>query len=187
MRPLIALLPILALIAGCDRQSGDAPQPAPTQSAGPVKTETAGTLDISKRGTDMPTEAFRTPDGKSTTLADFKGKPVLVNLWATWCGPCVAEMPTLDDLAQRTAGKLQVLVVSQDMDKVDILPFFAKGGYKALKPYRDPEAGLGFAFNSGMLPTTVLYDAQGKEVWRVVGAMDWDGPRANTLLADVTG
>lgn len=187
MRPLIALLPILALVAGCDRQSGDAPQPAPSQSVAPAEGEAAGTLDISKRGTEMPADKFLTPDGKPTTLADFKGKPVLVNLWATWCGPCVAEMPTLDDLAARTAGKLQVLVVSQDMAKVDVMPFFTKGGFKALKPYRDPEAGLGFAFNSGMLPTTVLYDAGGKEVWRVVGAMDWDGPRANTLLADVTG
>jgi thiol-disulfide isomerase/thioredoxin len=96
-------------------------------------------------------------------------------------------MPTLDKLAQRMDGKLKVLTVSQDSAEVDIAPVFKERDLKALEPYRDPESALGFAFATGMVPTTVLYDADGKEVWRVVGAMDWDGPRANTLLAEVVG
>jgi thiol-disulfide isomerase/thioredoxin len=112
---------------------------------------------------------------------------VLVNLWATWCGPCVREMPTLDHIADRAGDRLKVLTVSQDAKDVDIGPTFTKGGFKHLERYRDPDNKLGFAFNTGMLPTTVLYDKDGKEVWRVIGAMDWNGPRANTLLAEFVG
>lgn len=193
MRPLIVCLPALMLlpvIAGCDKQSQDAPQAegianateAPPKGGGK---ELAGTLDISKRGTPAPADSFRAPDGTSVTLASFKGKPLLVNLWATWCGPCVAEMPTLDALAARSQGRMTVLTVSQDSKGLDVVtPFFAKAAFKHLQPYLDQQSGLGFAFATGMLPTTVLYDAEGKEVWRMIGGMDWDGPRANTLLAD---
>jgi len=194
LRPLIVCLPALLLlpsIAGCDRQSPDPSQvEAPangseTPAAPSPAKELTGHLDISKRGTPAPTDGFEAPDGRKVTLASFKGKPLLVNLWATWCGPCIAEMPTLDTIAERGNGKLQVLVVSQDGKGAEVVaPFFAKAGFKHLQPYLDQQSALGFAFATGMLPTTVLYDAEGKEVWRVVGGMDWDGPRANTLLAD---
>jgi thiol-disulfide isomerase/thioredoxin len=173
------------LIAGCDRQSEPAPQATP---APPAKApELTGTLDISQRGKPAPTDGFLDPDGKPVTLAAFKGTPVLVNLWATWCGPCVREMPTLENIAIRAGDRLKVLTVSQDREGVDIAPTFAKGGFKRLERYRDPENKLGFAFATGVLPTTVLFDAEGKEVWRVTGGMDWNGPRANTLLAEHIG
>ena len=186
MRTPTALLLGSLLIAGCDRQSEPQPQ-ANVAAAEPKAPELTGKLDIEQRGTAAPKDSFSDPDGKPVTLAAFKGKPVLVNLWATWCGPCVREMPTLDGIAERAGDKLKVLTVSQDREGVDIAPTFAKGGFKHLERYRDPENKLGFAFNTGMLPTTVLYDADGKEVWRVVGAMDWNGPRANTLLAEFLG
>jgi thiol-disulfide isomerase/thioredoxin len=196
LRPLIAFLPLMLLpvIAACDRQSDDAPQAAANASSANGSAEApasggrefTGTLDISKRGTPAPTDAFTAPDGKTVTLADFKGKPVLVNLWATWCGPCVAEMPTLDTLAERAGDRMTVLTVSQDSKGPEVVKdFFAQRTFKHLQPYLDQESGLGFAFATGMLPTTVLFDAEGKEVWRVVGGMNWDGPRANTLLVDV--
>ena len=191
MRALMTCLLGAVLVAGCDRQSEPAPQanasaPAPTAAA-PQGPEPTGTLDISKRGTAAPAETFVDPAGKPVTLAGFKGKPVLVNLWATWCAPCVREMPTLDKVAARAGDKLKVLTISQDRDGVDLAPTFVRGGFKHLERYRDTEQKLGFAYETGVLPTTVLYDAEGKEVWRVVGAMDWDGPRANTLLADYIG
>lgn len=188
MRPFIALLLGSVLIAGCDRQS-DAPSQANVAQAAPEAKapEPTGTLDISQRGKAAPADSFLDPAGKPVTLADFKGKPVLVNLWATWCGPCVREMPTLEHIADRAGDRLKVLTVSQDMAGVDIGPTWTKGGYKLLEKYRDPENKLGFAFSTGMLPTTVLYDAEGKEVWRVIGAMDWNGPRAITLLAEFLG
>ena len=153
----------------------------------PKTPELAGKLDISQRGKPMPADKFLDPAGKPVTLDSFKGKPLLVNLWATWCGPCVREMPTLETIAARAGDRLKVLTVSQDREGVDIGQTWAKGGFKRLEQYRDPENKLGFAFDTGMLPTTVLYDADGKEVWRVVGGMDWNGPRANTLLAEFIG
>ncbi len=182
------------LLVGCDRQESKTPQPnaaAPDATAkAPASSESAGKLDASQRGTPMPDDAFAAPDGKAVRLADFKGQPLLVNLWATWCGPCVKEMPSLDRLAARTKGKLRVLTVNQDFAKqaVDPVPaWWAKARLSNLQPYRDGENNLGFAYGGGLLPTTVLYDAKGKEVWRISGGMDWDGPRANTLLADYLG
>jgi thiol-disulfide isomerase/thioredoxin len=194
VRSLIVILlgASLTLVAGCDKQSTSTPQAqgeSKSESGAPAaKPEAQGTLDISHRGEDAPDVKFNAPDGSEVTLANFKGKPVLVNLWATWCGPCVAEMPTLDALAARQADKLTVLTVSQDMQGKEIVDkWWAKQSYKLIAPYLDQENNLGFAFNTGMVPTTVLYDKDGKEIWRVIGGMDWDGPRANTLMAEAVG
>jgi thiol-disulfide isomerase/thioredoxin len=196
LRPLIVLLPLGALaLAACDRQSASAPQANATAAAaqnavapGAAEPEAAGTLDIANRGKAMPLSNFEAPDGAKISLAKFRGAPVLVNLWATWCGPCVKEMPTLDALATRTKGKLTVLTVAQDAKGSDVVdPWFEKRKFAMLKPYLDPENRLGLNYGSGMLPTTILYDAEGKEVWRVIGGMDWNGPRANTLLAATIG
>lgn len=94
-------------------------------------------------------------------------------------------MPSLDRLAKRGEGKLVVLTVNQTDDAAAIAKWWAPRQFAMLQPYRDEAGKLGFDFETGVLPTTVLYDAQGKEVWRIVGGMDWDGPRANTLLAEV--
>lgn len=184
--------PVLALAAlatgGCDRQSPDAGQPEGAEKTADAKGPSvplSGTLDISQRGKAAPDVSFNDPDGKPTTLAAFKGKPVLVNLWATWCGPCVVEMPTLDALAAREKDRLVVLTVSQDMQNLDsIKPFFAQKGYKTIQPFVDPENNLGFSYMTGVMPTTVLYDAQGKEVWRMIGGMDWNGSRASALMEE---
>ena len=157
-----SLWPVLALaaltIGGCDRQS-----PAGEQPAGAEKTAEkagadvplSGTLDISQRGKAAPDVSFKAPDGKTVTLAAFKGKPVLVNLWATWCGPCVVEMPTLDALAAREKDRLVVLTISQDMQNLDkIAPFFAEKGFKKLQPYTDQENNLGFSYQTCLLYTS---------------------------------
>lgn len=178
------------LLAGCDKQSAPAPQAEGSQTAqseAPAGPEQAGVVDMSHRGEAMPSVVFEDPKGAPAKLADFKGKPLLVNLWATWCGPCVAEMPTLDALAGRAEGRLQVLVISQDNARALVDGWWAKRKFAHLKPYLDAKSDLGFAYDTGMLPTTVLYDAEGKEVWRVIGGMNWDGPRANTLLAEILG
>lgn len=188
MRSVIfALLGCAALLAGCDRQSDPAPQGNEAATAKASGAEEAGKLDISQRGSAMPDVAFEDPAGKPVKLSDFKGKPLLVNLWATWCGPCVAEMPTLDALAQRQDARLKVLVVSQDNAREKVAGWWAKKSFKKLEPYLDTKSDLGFAFATGVVPTTILYDANGKEVWRVIGGMNWDGPRANTLMAETLG
>ena len=190
---------LLASLAACDRQSPPAGQaaangetPAPitsgeaTGSSASGKGEFSYTLDRSKAGTPAPDLTFQTLDGNDTTLPDFAGKPLLVNLWATWCAPCVAEMPTLDAVAAAYGPKgLSVVAVSQDSQGGKIVqPFFAKQGFKHLKSWIDPENQLGFHYATGMLPTTILYNAQGKEVARVIGAMDWNGKEAHALIAE---
>jgi thiol-disulfide isomerase/thioredoxin len=182
LRVVIALIPVL-LLAACDKQ----PMPAPQPKVVEAPKEEPGALDITQRGKAAPATGFTAPDGKPVTLAAFKGKPLLVNLWATWCGPCVKEMPSLDRLAKRGAGKLQVVVVNQTDDAAAIAKWWAPRQLTNLAAYRDEAGKLGFDFETGVLPTTVLYDAEGKEVWRIVGGMDWDGARANMLLADVLG
>ena len=130
-----------------------------------------------------PEIAFADGAGKSLSLADFRGKLVLVNLWATWCEPCIREMPSLDRLrAAMPAGDLAIVLVSQDRggDKV-VAPFFAKLGLK-LETYLDPKSAVGHAFEVRGLPTSILIDREGNELGRVEGALDWDGGPAQALL-----
>ena len=124
--------------------------------------------------------AFEAPDGKPVTLAAFRGKPVLVNLWATWCAPCVAELPTLDALAK--SGKVRVIAVSQDQDPATVAPFLGQRKV-TLAGYRDPTLGLSLAYKANM-PMTILFDAQGHELWRMAGGFAWDGADAKQLIAE---
>lgn len=180
MRSLMVLLPLLALTA-CDRQSADKGQ------AVPIGNET-GKVDMSHKGMDAPAMPFLGPDGGPATLTKFRGKPLLVNLWATWCAPCLEEMPALDKLAAREKDRLQVVVVSQDMaGKKAVDPYFAKAKFTMLQPFLDKDNVLPLALKTETLPTTLFYDAQGKEQWRVYGAFDWQSEKASKLLADTLG
>lgn len=182
-----ACLFMTGALTACDRQSGTAEQ-AEQVRGNDKNGKAAGTFDTSHRGTIAPDVSFEGPDGAPVSLSDFRGRPVLVNLWATWCAPCIAELPTLDRLAVREQGKLHVLAVSQDLqgaEKVD--PFFAERDFKTLAPYLDPENGLNFAFNSGVMPTTILFDADGRELWRYLGDTDWDGAEARSMIDKALG
>jgi thiol-disulfide isomerase/thioredoxin len=181
MRPAFLLL--LAL-AACGKAARQPEAEAPGQEA-PAEAVPAGKLDRSKAGRAAPMAAFEDPDGAPATLADFRGKPVLLNLWATWCAPCVAEMPTLDRLAAREPGRLNVVTLSQDLDGRDrVEAFFEKQGYRNLETWLDPRMALMTGLEAGTLPTTILYDARGREVWRVVGMEDWESERAAALLEE---
>ncbi|MGD9810778.1 MAG: TlpA disulfide reductase family protein [Sphingobium sp.] len=198
-RSLIALLLPAMMLAGCDRQSGNAGQDnaaTPGEvTSGEVQAEAATgapakyVIDKSKAGEPMPDFAFTDAQGKDVTLEKFVGKPVLVNLWATWCAPCVAEMPQLDAIAGTYAKDgLQVLTISQDsMGAEKVVPFFKAKGFKNIEPWLDPENRFAFHFGGGVLPASVLYDAQGKEVARVTGALDWEVDEAAALLEQTVG
>jgi thiol-disulfide isomerase/thioredoxin len=187
-------LALLASLAACDRKAEDAPQANEINAAAASATgeapevELAGKLDMTHRGEDAPTGTFRDSQNKPVKIANFRGGPVLVNLWATWCGPCVRELPSLDRLAVKDAGKLTILTVSQDdPNSSDPQAYWDERKFTTLQLYTDPKTVLSAAYATGVLPTSVLYDAKGKEVWRIVGGLEWDGPRANTLLAPVVG
>jgi thiol-disulfide isomerase/thioredoxin len=209
LRLVISLLPGLALacaLAGCDRQNPPAPQGneanAATTAAAPAAPGGApaadngttheayptGRLDRSHAGTAAPALAFQGPDGQPTRLAAFRGRPVLVNLWATWCGPCVVEMPSLDALAGRQSAERGLRVVGISQDSTDgrqkVTDFFAAHHFQHLQPYLDSEMGLMMALGLDTLPTTILYDSQGREVWRMVGMADWQSDRVARLLLE---
>jgi thiol-disulfide isomerase/thioredoxin len=186
---LILGLLLAGSVAGCDREKaggGQAAQGQANVSAGQAKGVGAFEymIDRSHKGKAAPTARFTGPDDAPVTLADFHGRPLLVNLWATWCGPCVAEMPTLDALAAARGESMNVIAVAQDLQGAEVVdPWFQKAGLKALQPYLDPENGLLDAVNSA-LPTSIYYDADGREIWRVIGAIDWQGEEAKALLAE---
>jgi thiol-disulfide isomerase/thioredoxin len=149
------------------------------------KAGAVGKIDRSHAGEIAPTIEFTDPDGEPVSLADFRGQPLLLNLWATWCAPCVVEMPALDALAAR-GDAIRVLAVSQDMEgqEAKVAAFFEERRLKSLEPYQDKQLGLMEKLNAEVLPTTLLYDSEGREVWRVTGAFDWTGAEATKLLAE---
>jgi thiol-disulfide isomerase/thioredoxin len=184
MRPILFLLLGLAACGEGGEPTNIATSDQPGWS-GPGEAAAMGKLDRSHSGSAAPATAFEDSEGAPASLADFRGRPVLLNLWATWCAPCVAEMPTLDRLAAREADRIQVLTVSQDLngrDKVEA--FFAKQGYRNLETWLDPQMALMTELKADTLPTTILYDAQGRELWRVVGMEDWESGRAALLLKE---
>ena len=186
---LAAIALAAALFAGgCDRQTAEPAQPAAEAGGESAQKTFNGNLSIENRGALMPDFALSDPAGKKLTSADLRGKPVLINLWATWCGPCVLEMPMLDQLAGADGGKLRVVTISQDLQgAAKVVPFFATRTFAHLEPWLDPDNTLGDHYATGILPTTVLYDAQGREVWRMIGGHDWAGPRTAAMLADTVG
>lgn len=191
-RSLIACLPLVIALgtAGCDKPKPPQEQAsAATHAPIPVAPTVPGPdrVDRSHKGSAMPAMPFAAPGGAPATLASFRGHPVLVNLWATWCGPCVKEMPALDALAVRETGKMVVVAISQDMggDK-QVQPFWKGHNVKALTPYTDAKNVLMTAIGAADLPTTVLYDAKGREVWRTSGGMDWTGADAARLIAEAS-
>jgi thiol-disulfide isomerase/thioredoxin len=185
LRPTIALLLVAAsLIGGCDRQSAPKQQAEGANVATPAPGAAAGgKIDRSHKGEAAPVFAFTDAKSAGRTLADFRGKPVLLNLWATWCAPCIKEMPTLDALAAREGDKLQVLTISQDSDPAKVATFFGEKKFAKLQPYLDGE--LAFSTQMGVnLPTTILYNSAGREVWRTSGDTDWADDAAAKLIAE---
>ena len=136
-------------------------------------------------GTSIPAITVADPAGKILDLGAQDG-PVLLNLWATWCAPCVKEMPQLDALAAELDGEVRVITVSQDLRGAEVVtPFFARAGLKQLEPWLDPETALSAQFTpEGALPLTILFDASGKEVLRVAGGYEWDSPEAAALIRE---
>lgn len=195
LRVLIAL--VLLALAGCD--TGTAPKgqvqaEKPENAGQPTETEIGlesangmrATLSYKFAGQQAPVATFIGADGRDVSLADFAGRPLLVNLWATWCAPCKAEMPTLDVLAALEEGRVSVIAVSQDLQgRKPVRAFFDTAAIANLEPYTDPDNALLAAFkNQVALPTTILYDSDGSEVWRVIGGVEWDDAEVAKLLRE---
>ena len=127
---------------------------------------------------------FVTEDGTRMDLADFQGKVILLNVWATWCVPCREEMPTLDAL-QANLGSDRFEVVPLSIDRAGVPPvrrFYDAIGITDLGMYIDKTMLSATALRSVQLPTTLLIDAKGQELGRLVGPAEWDDPKMVDFL-----
>ncbi len=201
-RLIAASLPVFSavLLAGCDRETVPQEQVQPEQKAPVIAQQAkrpesfglesangmAATLSYARKGTPAPNVVFTGADGRDVSLNDYAGRPLLVNLWATWCAPCKAEMPTLDALAELEEGRVSVIAVSQDLNgRKPVRQFFESASIVNLEPLTDPDNRLLAAIGGNpALPVTILYDSQGREVWRVTGGVEWDDAEIAKLIAE---
>jgi thiol-disulfide isomerase/thioredoxin len=142
-------------------------------------------LEIPKEVLPQPNESFEGPDGQTITLSAFKGKVVLVNLWATWCAPCIMEMPTLAKLQSDFKGKdVVVMAVSIDppTSKAEAKDELTKLSNGALPFFYAPRMALAYALRVRGFPTSILYDRNGVEVARLAGEADWSSAEAHALV-----
>jgi thiol-disulfide isomerase/thioredoxin len=143
---------------------------------------------LAKDPKPLPELAFTDADDKPLKLADYKGKTVLVNFWATWCAPCVKEMPSLDRL-QAEMGKDRFVILPLSLDgpsKPKVAPFYADKKLANLGIYFDKGKKVMGALDISVLPTSVLVDPDGREIGRLEGEADWDKPEALALMKAAT-
>jgi thiol-disulfide isomerase/thioredoxin len=132
----------------------------------------------------VPALAFVDGEGAPKALADFKGRVVLLNIWATWCVPCRAEMSALDRLQAKLGGPdFQFVALSIDRKGLDVVkPFYAELGLGSLGIYLDRSASAAHALDTVGVPTTLLIDRDGRELGRKLGPAPWDEPDAVALI-----
>jgi thiol-disulfide isomerase/thioredoxin len=133
---------------------------------------------------ELPEVSFQDGTGAQRSLADWRGKVVLLNLWATWCAPCREEMPALDELQGQLGGE-DFEVVAASIDKGDAdkpREFLEDHGIGNLALYHDPSGRLGNTLKAYGMPTTLLIDRQGREIGRLVGPAEWDSQDAINLV-----
>jgi thiol-disulfide isomerase/thioredoxin len=147
-------------------------------------TGTLAKFTLAKEPKPLPELAFTDADDKPLTLGDYKGRTVLLNFWATWCAPCVKEMPSLDKL-QAELGKDKFVVLPLSLDgpsKPKVVPFYADRKLANLGIYFDKGKKVMGALDISVLPTSILVDPQGREIGRLEGDADWDKPEALALM-----
>lgn len=176
-------------------RSDKVPSPDPAAkiaAAAPAGAAAPGKLNVGqmtafvfkKTPEPLPEVSFTDAGGKPMTLADFKGRTVLLNLWATWCGPCRKEMPDLDKL-QKDLGSatFEVVALSVDRQGVDTARKFLDSiKIESLKLYIDPTARAASTLRAVGMPTTILIDKEGREIGRLVGPAEWHSADAKRLV-----
>jgi thiol-disulfide isomerase/thioredoxin len=191
---ILAAITAYYLFQADARKAGPAETAVETTAAGAPAAEGAlskalstGTLAaflIHPEPKPLPDIAFADGDGKPLKLSDWKGRVVLINLWATWCAPCRKEMPDLAKL-QRELGSDQFEVVAISVDRKGAeasSAFLKETGSDALKLYVEPTTKIVGELQSAGLPATILVDRQGRELGRLLGPAHWAAPEAFALI-----
>lgn len=131
--------------------------------------------------------SFQNEQGNNVTLADYEGKVLVVNLWATWCAPCIREMPTLDNLEREMGGEsLHIIAMSQDREGKSVAqPFMETNEWSNLDLYVAPDLAFAKAAAVKGLPTTLVIDKKGREVARLQGTAEWDSEDIRTILREL--
>lgn len=179
----IAVVLIVLLAGGCREREEAATATSPNQ---PQQTSTqpeaaAGGTEV---GDTMPEYSALWLDGSKFDLAETRGKVVLLNVWATWCGPCRYEIPELQEIHDRHAPKgFEVIGVSVDESGADAVRDFVKEHNMTYPVALDPEGKLANVLETSVLPTTVLLDREGKIVWKRYGAIMPDDEELAQALA----
>ncbi|TLU73751.1 TlpA family protein disulfide reductase [Lichenicoccus roseus] len=169
--------------------TGPARNAAPPAAPGPAP---RGIADLQPHApAALPALAFTTADGVRRTLADYAGRGVILNFWATWCTPCVSEMPALDALAgAMAASKPPMTVLAVSLDRAGaaaVTPFYASHGIRNLPVLLDPHSETMMALRLDGIPTTLVIDRGGQEVARIQGPVRWDDRDAAASLQRMAG
>lgn len=160
-------------------------------AAGMVGSETASAAQLpdgfERIEAAAPSSSFQDPEGKTISLRAFQGRVVILNLWATWCAPCVRELPSLNRLAEKLdKNRAVVLAVSQDKGGAAIAkPYLEKLDVPNLAAHADPTGRLSREFGARGLPTTIIIDEMGRVVARAEGALEWDTDNVVNYLNSV--
>ena len=184
LRALTVLLVLCGAALALFAVRGGSQAPVPSQQiAGTASAQALGHFIALDQKLPAPDLSFAARDGGVKRLADFRGKPVLVNLWATWCVPCVEEMPALDRLQEKLGSGLTILALSEDRRGAEVVdPFLTKIGVKHLAIYLDPKSTALNEFQVQGLPTSFLIGSDGMILGKLEGAAKWDeAPMVATL------
>lgn len=136
-----------------------------------------------KEGATLPPAVLRALSGKAATFSDYRGKPLIVNVWASWCGPCRSEMSSLENVSRRFGGKqLNVIGISTD-DDAYAAAAYVKEAKLSFNNYIDNNVILENMLGANTIPLTVLVDARGRVLLKIHGSQTWDSPEALMLIA----
>jgi thiol-disulfide isomerase/thioredoxin len=164
------------------RRSNDAAtRPAPAAGTAP---ERIGQFALHDRPRPLPALRFVDGNGREMQLSDFRGKVVLLNVWATWCVPCRKEMPQLEQLQARLGGPdFEIVPLSIDRGGLFVVKaFFDELDLQHLRIYLDQSGAASRELGVIGLPTTLLVDREGRELGRLIGPTEWDGPEIDRLI-----
>jgi len=192
---LLAAAAAIAGFAAVYGTLGGSDNGAGTTTAATEKPTSAATADklaafVRKNPPEaLPEISFVDATGSPKTLAGFKGKTVVLNLWATWCAPCREEMPSLDRLQKQMGSEtFEVVALAIDRTGTEAAGKFLKSiNVENLKLFADPTTKSGTALRVLGMPTTILINSEGKEAGRLSGPAEWDSEAAKKLISEVTG